>query len=184
MFDPVVVTVTKLSASEVLNVIPDRADLAATVRTLSGEATRCAARELPALAESIARAHGCRADAMFEVIYPVTVNDEGRADAALAVIADRFGPERAVRLAAPVMASEDFSFVLEEVPGAYLFLGATPPGIDPAEAEMNHSPRAVFDDAVLGDQAAALAALALAHVGRREEAVTDPGCGAAAGSPA
>jgi hippurate hydrolase len=182
VFDPVVVSVTKLAASEVLNVIPDRAELAATVRTLSGEVTRRAASELPTLAESIARAHGCQAEASFEVVYPVTVNDEACADAALSVIAHVFGAERAVRLAAPVMASEDFSFVLDEVPGAYLFLGATPPHVDPAEAEMNHSPRALFDDAVLGDQAAALAALALAHVGERE--VSGPACGDAAASPA
>ncbi|MEV6982734.1 hypothetical protein AB0M95_15945 [Sphaerisporangium sp. NPDC051017] len=70
-------------------------------------------------------------------------------------------------LDSPVMASEDFSFVLDEVPGAFVFLGATPSHIDPARAEMNHSPRAVFDDGVLADQAVALAALALRHVAAR-----------------
>ena len=66
---------------------------------------------------------------------------------------------------APLMASEDFSYVLEQVPGAFLLLGATPPELPPDAVEFNHSPRAVFDDAVLADQAAALACLALSHVG-------------------
>ena len=61
------------------------------------------------------------------------------------------------------MASEDFSFVLHEVPGAFCFLQASPPEIDPETAETNHSPRVLFDDAVLADEAAALAVLAFAH---------------------
>ena len=84
---------------------------------------------------------------------------------ALSVLEQTFGSDRVEELAHPAMASEDFSYVLDEVPGAFVFLGATPAGTDPEEAEMNHSPRAVFDDGVLGDQAAALAALALSHVG-------------------
>ena len=63
-------------------------------------------------------------------------------------------------MARPVMGSEDFSRVLDRVPGAYLFLGACA-GDDPATAPMNHSPLAEFDDAVLGDGAALLAELAV-----------------------
>lgn len=163
--DPVVISVTKLHASDAVNVIPDQASLAATVRTLSHAAVDRLRDELPMLAHEIAAAHGCRADAAFEVAYPVTVNDAARATDALAVLRDVFGDERVQMRAAPMMASEDFSFVLDEVPGAFVILGATPAEIDPADAEMNHSPRAVFDDGVLGDQAAALAALALHHVG-------------------
>ena len=164
--DPVVVSVTKLRAGEAVNVIPDDAELSATVRTLSRAAVTRLRVELPALAREIAAAHGCRADAEFEVAYPVTVNDAARADDALAVLRAEFGADRVETCASPMMASEDFSFVLDEVPGAFVFLGATPVGIDPVDAEMNHSPRAVFDDGVLGDQAAALAALALRHVRR------------------
>jgi hippurate hydrolase len=59
------------------------------------------------------------------------------------------------------MGSEDFSYVLEQVPGAFLFLRATPAQIDLETAAPNHSPHVVFDDSVLADQAAALAAFAL-----------------------
>ncbi|WP_449283880.1 M20 metallopeptidase family protein [Leucobacter sp.] len=163
--DPAVISVTKLSGSSAVNIIPDSASLGATVRTLSREALEQLREDLPHLARRIAEAHGCRAEARFTVVYPVTVNDAVAAHGALDVLTELFGTERVEELDAPIMASEDFSFVLDEVPGAFVFLGATPPGIDPAAAEMNHSPRAVFDDAVLGDQAAALAALALRHLG-------------------
>ena len=166
-FDPIVLSVTKLAGSEIINAIPDTASLGATVRILSDRSREVLERELPDLAHGIAAAHGCRARISFRTVYPVTVNDETCAERALATIGGLLGTERAVPAAEPSMASEDFSAVLAEVPGAFLFLGATPEDIDPDEAEMNHSPRALFDDGVLADQAAALAALALAHVGPR-----------------
>ena len=165
VFDPVVVSVTTLRGSDALNIIPDDAEFGATVRTLSPESVGRLAVELPALVSRIAAAHGCRAETTFEVVYPVTVNDEERAVDAAELLSAAFGAERVEMLAQPIMASEDFSFVLDRVPGAFVFLGATPAGTDPADAEMNHSPRAVFDDSVLGDQAAALALLALQHLG-------------------
>ncbi|MFD5226334.1 M20 family metallopeptidase [Microbacterium sp. NPDC058342] len=164
-FDPVVLSVTKMQASDVINAIPEEASLGVTIRTLSNRSIEVLAAELPPLVEQIAAAHGCRGEADFRTVYPVTANDPAAAEHVLAVLGEVFGPERAEDLEHPTMVSEDFSYVLDEVPGAFLFLGATPEGEDPASAAMNHSPRAVFDDAILGDQAAALAALALSHVG-------------------
>ncbi|WP_454129144.1 hypothetical protein [Microbacterium aurum] len=63
----------------------------------------------------------------------------------------------------PMMGSEDFAFVLDEVPGTFLALMTSPPDLDLRTAEWNHSPRVLFDDAVLGDQAAALATVAFAR---------------------
>ena len=71
------------------------------------------------------------------------------------------------------MGSEDFSFVLNEVPGAFYFLFATPEGIDPDTAAMNHSPLVLFDDEVLADQAASLATLAWEHNARPTPAPAD-----------
>ncbi len=116
------------------------------------------------LAEGIAAAHGLRAEVEFAEQYPVTVNDAEAAPRALDVVRGLLGPERGYVMPVPLMGSEDFSFVLDEVPGAFLFLGASPDGVDPATAPWNHSPLVLFDDAVLGDQAAALAALALHHL--------------------
>lgn len=161
VFDPVVVSVTKLAAGEVFNVIPDSASLGATVRTLSRESLAVLQGEIPRLATGIAEAHGCRAEIDFEVIYPVTVNDSDRTAEAVGSLGELFGADRVGSMENPLMGSEDFSFVLERVPGTFLFLHASPDGVDVETAPGNHSPRVLFDDAVLADQAAALAHLAI-----------------------
>ncbi|QNA92146.1 M20 family metallopeptidase [Microbacterium sp. Se63.02b] len=165
VFDPVVLSVTTLYAGEITNVIPEEAGFAATLRTLSEASIAQAQAELPPLIERIAAAHGCTVDVEVIVGYPVTVNTAPETAAATEVLRTTFGDDRVEELDVPWMASEDFSFVLREVPGTFLFLCATPPHVDPDDIPMNHSPHAQFDDAVLGDQAAALAALAWRHVG-------------------
>ena len=70
-------------------------------------------------------------------------------------------------MANPEPGSEDFSYVLAEVPGAFLFLGACPPELDPHTAPSNHAPQAGFDDMVLPDGAALLAELAVRRLTRR-----------------
>ena len=83
------------------------------------------------------------------------------------------GVENVREIGAAAMGSEDFSFVLNEVPGAFYFLFATPEGIDPDTAAMNHSPLVLFDDEVLADQAASLATLAWEHNARPTPAPAD-----------
>jgi metal-dependent amidase/aminoacylase/carboxypeptidase family protein len=141
-------------------VIPDDAYLDATVRTFSPEHRARAAEVLPRLARGIAAAHGLEADAVYTEEYPVTENDPGETELAGALVEELF-PGRHDRWARPLAGSEDFSFVLNEVPGSFVGLGAAPPGADLTTAEFNHSPRAVFDDDVLADGAALYAALAV-----------------------
>jgi hippurate hydrolase len=166
VFDPVVLTVTQLAAGGAArNIIGDEATLGATMRMLSAASLEGLQADLPGLVTGIAEAHGCEADVTVEVLVPPTVNDVALATAALDTLAGMFGEERVRTSPAPVMGSEDFSHVLRAVPGTFVFLRATPPEIDHETAAPNHSPHVVFDDAVLADQAAALAALALTHVG-------------------
>jgi len=160
VFDPIVLTVTQLEAGDAINVIPDRARLGATVRTLSRESVDKLITHTRELADGIAASHGCTAEVDFEVNYPVTVNDGDRTREAMAELRTVFGEERVVEAENPLMGSEDFSLVLEEIPGTFLFLACTPPDVDPATVAWNHSPRVLFDDSVLGDQSAALAQLA------------------------
>lgn len=160
VFDPIVLTVTQLEAGEAINVIPDVARLGATVRTLSSESTEKVATEATRLAEGIAAAHGCTAEVEFAVKYPVTVNDQGETDRTVATLSATFGEERVQEQGEPAMGSEDFSFVLQEIPGTFIMLSCSPSDVDLATAAYNHSPRVLFDDAILGDQAAALATLA------------------------
>lgn len=167
VFDPVVASITQLSAGEAVNVIPDRASLGATVRTVSVAATERFEALSTRLATGIAAAHGCTAEVRFEVNYPVTVSEPVLTAQALEELRTEFGARRAVVLENPLMGSEDFSFVLQKVPGTFIMLTCSPANVDLATAAFNHSPRVLFDDAILGDQAAALARLALKHVGPR-----------------
>ncbi|HOQ21240.1 MAG TPA: M20 family metallopeptidase [Microbacterium sp.] len=163
-FDPVVVSVTRMSTGDgAINVIPEQVELAATVRNISAASLARLQEGLPRVAHSVAAAHGLTADVRFEVMYPVTVNDAATTAESIEVLTRVFGPERVLEIPTPQMGSEDFSFVLDEIPGTFLMLLTSPDGVDPRTAEFNHSPRVLFDDAVLGDQAAALATLAFAR---------------------
>lgn len=168
VFDPVVVTVTQLAGGDAINVIPPTASMGASVRTLSRETTSQFPIAARRLADSIAAAHGCTAEVSFVEQYPPTINDVAETDFVLKTLGSVFGAERVEESEFPRMGSEDFSYVLEEVPGCYYFLGATPVGIDPETAATNHSPLVVFDDGVLPDQAASLASVAWAALQREE----------------
>ena len=171
-FDPVILSVTQLQGSDAVNVIPETATLRATVRTLSEDSVARLQEETSRLAQHIAAAHGCTAQVDFQVVYPVTINDEQTTAESVEWLEEQFGKQRVQTLPTPGMGSEDFSFVLNQVPGTFVMLATTPPEIDATTAEFNHSPRVYFDDAVLGDQAAALANLAwrkLASVAELQE---------------
>ena len=96
----------------------------------------------------------------------MTVNDAAEAAFAAETVAAVFGAERGERAEFPLIGAENFYFVLEQVPGAFVMLGACPPGTDPLTAPTNHSAHAVFDDAVLADGAALYAKLALRRLAR------------------
>jgi hippurate hydrolase len=166
VFDPVVITVGSFHAGTADNVIPDKARFLATARSFSRESRGALAELIPRLIGDIARAHGVTAEAEYDGGYPVTVNDAGEAAFAAETIAAVFGPERCETAQFPITGAEDFSLVLEQVPGAFVMLGACPPGRDPETAPTNHSAVAVFDDAVLADGAALYAELALRRLAR------------------
>ncbi|HLH58241.1 MAG TPA: M20 family metallopeptidase [Streptosporangiaceae bacterium] len=161
VFDPVLITVASFHAGTTNNVIPDEASFTGTARSFSADSrARLRAGTLRLIAE-VAAAHGLTAEAEYEEGYPVTVNDASEAAFATAAAAAMFGPERSTRAEFPITGAEDFSFVLEQVPGAFLFLGACPPGRNPESAPSNHSAEAIFDDSVLADGTALYAELAL-----------------------
>ena len=165
VFDPVVITVGSFHAGTTDNVIPDRATFLATARSFSPQARNALAELVPRLARDIAAAHGLTADAQYAAEYPVTVNDAAEAAFATGVIAEAFGPEQGETAQFPITGAEDFSFVLERVPGAFVMLGACPPDRDPETAPTNHSAVAVFDDAALADGTALYAELAVRRLG-------------------
>jgi amidohydrolase len=161
VFDPVVITVGTFHAGTADNVIPDEASFQATVRSFSVQARDQVREAAVTLVRSIAGAHGLSADAWFRDGYPVTVNDTAETAFAAGVAAGLLGNACCQVQANPLTGAEDFSFVLEQVPGAFLMLGACPPGTDPAGAPFNHAADAVFDDSVLPVGAALYTELAL-----------------------
>ena len=165
VFDPVVVTVGRIAGGTKENIIPDDAVFEATLRTLS-EDSRVAVRErIERLVTGIAAAHGLSVDVDFTIGYPVTVNDPDEYAFARETVIDLFGVDRYATMLEPEMGSEDFSFVAQEVPSAYVNLSVCPSD-DWESAPDNHSPRAAFDDALLPDAAALLAELALRRLRR------------------
>lgn len=161
VFDPVVITVGSLHAGTQHNIIPERAELEATVRSFSPAHQQALSERAARLCQGIAQAHGLRAEVDYQTLYPVTVNDVAMTDFFGATAADLFGEPAAMIMPNPHTGSEDFSRVLAEIPGAMAFLGATAPGADPDTAPFNHSALAVFDEAVLPAGAALYARLAL-----------------------
>lgn len=160
VFDPVVVTVGAFHAGTRRNIIPDQATFEATVRTFSPEALAKVRQLSVQVCQDIARAHGLQATVEFQDEYPLTVNDATEYEFLADTVREVFGPERFTEMAQPMTGSEDFSRVLDRVPGAFVFLGATM-SEDPETAPTNHSPLARFDDSVLADSAALLAELAM-----------------------
>jgi amidohydrolase len=165
VFDPVVLTVGKIAGGTKENIIPDDAFFDATVRTFSAESQAKVQEASVRLVENLAAAHGLTAEASYRVGYPVTVNDEKEFVFARQAIVDLFGPERFRERAHAECGAEDMSYVLNEVPGAYVNLSACA-AADSENAADNHSPLADFDDSVLPDAAALLAELAVRRLAR------------------
>jgi hippurate hydrolase len=171
VFDPAVITVARIEAGTTRNVIPDTASLLGTIRTCS-EATRehvlAAVRRI---AEGIASAHGATADVDLLRGYPVTVNDAAVAGLVLDVATELLGADRAHTMQSPIMASEDFSYVLQRVPGALAFLGTRP---EDGPAYPNHSSRMRVHEPSMAAGIALYAAVALRFLERGVPAVAAP----------
>jgi amidohydrolase len=161
VFDPAVVTVAHIEAGSTNNVIPDTAFLEGTIRTLSAAQRADVVASVRRVATHVGAAHDMTVEFEHEQGYPVTVNDPGVAAQVLQTAADLLGEPASVLSPAPEMGAEDFSYVLEKVPGAMAFIGARPPGIDPATAPANHSNLVVFDEEPLPAGVALYAEMAL-----------------------
>ncbi|RYB06973.1 M20 aminoacylase family protein [Lichenibacterium ramalinae] len=118
-----VVSVTVFQAGSAQNAIPQTAKLAGTTRTLTAEMRDLAEARLKAIAESVAAAHGARATLRYNRGYPVTRNDPARARLAERAAVAVAGADGVDATIAPIMGAEDFSYMLEARPGAFVFIG-------------------------------------------------------------
>lgn len=163
VFEPGVITFAKIDAGTTHNVIPETARLLGTVRALS-ETTR---GELHAIlhrvAGNVAAAHGVEAEVEFGVGYPVTVNDPRYSAFVRSVARQALGDDYVGKPPWPSMGGEDFSYVLNEIPGTMAYLGTCPPGQEPGQVPGNHSNRVVYDEDAMVAGVALHAAVAMAH---------------------
>ena len=159
-FDSAVLTIGAIHSGTAGNIIPATAELEGSLRWFSPQARDALREGFERVCRSIAAAHGVEAETQIIEAVRATVNDATEADFAAGVATDLLGATRYLNLPHPLTAGEDFSRILEKVPGAFVMIGVAPQGVDPATAEANHSAYAVFDDAFLADSARYLAELA------------------------
>ena len=158
--DPVVATVARIEAGTAHNVIADFCTLRGTLRSLSPRHRAKLHDGLTRLAEGIAQAHGASAKVEITPGFPVTLCDPRAVALGEAVTTELFGAPSWRSLDSPIMGAEDFSYVLEQVPGAMFFLGVAHEGVDYHKCPSIHSPRMMVDEAALPRGAALLAGLA------------------------
>lgn len=137
--DSLVISVTKFIAGDAYNVIPEKATLSGTVRTLKKETHSFVERRLREVAEGTALLTGAQIAVRYQHNYPVTFNHDAQTEFAARVAKSVAGEGKVTTDVAPLMAAEDFSFMLESRPGAYIFIGnGDTPGL--------HNPAYDFND--------------------------------------
>jgi len=147
-----VISVGRVAAGSVYNVIAERAEVDLSVRTLDPTVRDLLEHRIRELVEHQARAYGCTSEIEYARGYPVLINAAEPTEFATAVACKTFGDEHVVAHADPLTGSEDFAFLLEQVPGCYLLVGNG----DNGHAEgrwsgecMVHNPHYDFNDACL-----------------------------------
>ena len=147
VFDPVVVTVARIEGGTTDNVIPESIELEGTLRATSPGARKSAQENIERVAKNVAAAHLCTAEIKFKQGYPVTVNDTGFFDFARQAAQAVAGENGFIQMASPVMGAEDFSYVLQRIPGVMLMLGVMPADRDPSgQVASVHSNRMMLNE--------------------------------------
>ena len=122
--DSAVVSVTMINGGTAFNVIPDSVSVCGTARTVLPETRELVMNEIEKISDMISKAHGCSFKIKWHGGYPPTVNHANESDKAASVASDVVGIEKVHRNQPPSMGAEDFAFMLEEKPGAYIWVGS------------------------------------------------------------
>ncbi len=151
--DTAVLSITQIHAGDALNVVPDEAWLAGTVRTFGVEPLDLIESRMKTIVESTAAAYECEGVLDFHRMYPPTINDPEQARFAASVMKEVVGEQNVDTSVEPTMSSEDFSFMLLAKPGCYAFLGNGEGGHRDSGHGMGpcmlHNPSYDFNDALL-----------------------------------
>ncbi|MGE3830077.1 MAG: M20 aminoacylase family protein [Parvibaculaceae bacterium] len=140
--EALVISVTKFQAGDAFNVIPETAELAGTVRTLSREMRDVAEARIRETVEGVAKALGGEAALRYTRLYPVMVNHHAETRIAAAVAREIAGARNVADDVKPIMGAEDFAFMLEKRPGAMIFIGN-------GDTAYCHNPAYDFNDAAI-----------------------------------
>ncbi|WP_274427312.1 M20 aminoacylase family protein [Chelativorans sp. YIM 93263] len=138
----VVVSVTKIQGGDSHNIIPDKVTLLGTVRTLETEMNALAEERMRAICRGVGEAHGATIDLIYQSNYPVTYNHAEETAFAADVARQVADPANVAADVAPVMGGEDFSYMLEARPGAFIFLGN-------GDSANLHNPAYDFNDEII-----------------------------------
>ena len=137
-----VVSITQLHSGDAYNVIPHTARLSGTVRAFSQDVMKMVETRMKGIAEGVAGSMGAQAVVDFRNIFAPTINNPTEAEFAAKICNDIVGAENVERNPPLIMASEDFSFMLEQVPGCYINIGN---GGEEGSCEV-HNPAYDFND--------------------------------------
>jgi len=140
--DSAVVSICQFNAGTADNIIPQTARLSGTARSLSPQVQDVLETRVREVVEGTAKLYGAKATLTYKRDYPVTINHAGQAAFAAEIASHVVGNERVDRDVAPVMGAEDFSFMLNARPGAFIFLGN-------GDSAGLHHPNYNFNDAAI-----------------------------------
>lgn len=143
--EPAVISVTQIHAGDAYNVIPNEAVIRGTVRAFSVELQGMIEAGIKRVADGIASAHGASAEVTYQRTYPPVINHAKETEIAAKVMDSIVGAGNVVRNIEPVMGSEDFSFMLLEKPGTYVWIGNG----GEAGGCLLHNPHYDFNDEIL-----------------------------------
>jgi hippurate hydrolase len=160
--DAAVISVTKIHGGDAYNVIPQTAELSGTARAFTHDVMELIERNMRRVVKGTAEAFGATAEVDFRVTFAPTVNDKAQADFVAGVCAEIVGPENVNRNPNLIVASEDFSYMLEQVPGCYFNIGN---GAGDGVCEV-HNPGYDFNDGALALGATAFARIVETRLAR------------------
>ena len=123
--DKALISITKINAGTAYNVIDDQVKMGGTIRTFKKETRSYIEKRLREVCNGIAEAHGAEIKIQFDLVnkYPPTINSKKESVFAANVAKDLVGDDKVITDIDPSMGGEDFSYMLEEKPGSYLFVG-------------------------------------------------------------
>ncbi len=155
-----VVTIGQIHGGTAANIIPETVLLEGTIRSMSESGRALLQRRIREICVGVAHSFGAPIDCVIDQGCPPTINQQAQADAVAAAARKIVGPGRVEENVTPVMASEDFAFMLQRRPGAYFFVGQNGPNC--------HHPEYVFDDDIMPIGAAIFVQLVRDRLGGNE----------------